>query len=84
MEFSLTCPNCGAADYYKSHTRNVYEKLRKAILHQRPYRCHLCDHRGWVSFETYVAGFSKQHTTLYFVVVLISILLGIIAGTTMN
>lgn len=41
-----TCPNCGQHALRRSHVR-FYEKLRKALSSNRPYRCTGCRVRVW-------------------------------------
>lgn len=43
------CPKCGEHALYRSHSRGVSETLRKKMTNRRPYRCHRCGWRGWLS-----------------------------------
>ena len=78
MPSQLPCPKCGAHEFHKSHTRGYYEKLRKNLFHQQPYRCHQCGYRGWIS-----ASFLKPRKTLkdrliYLFVLLIAIFVSLL------
>ena len=84
MPSLIACPNCGQHDYHKSHIKNIVERIRKYILHQRPYRCHDCNYRGWVLVKVERVKLSTRKAILYISVLLISIILGLIAGSTLN
>ena len=43
------CPKCGEHALYRSRSRGVSETLRKKMTNRRPYRCHRCGWRGWLS-----------------------------------
>lgn len=45
----LACPKCGEHALYRSRSRGVGETLRKKMTNRRPYRCHRCGWRGWLS-----------------------------------
>ena len=45
----LHCPKCHSTNLRRSHTRNRWERWRKAITRKRPYRCRACQWRGWKS-----------------------------------
>ena len=47
MPSTFPCPKCGEYHYHKSHSKNKWEHLRKRLLNQRVYRCHMCGYRGW-------------------------------------
>ena len=40
------CPKCGCGDLRRSQVR-AYERLRKALSSNRPYRCVSCQARVW-------------------------------------
>jgi UDP-GlcNAc:undecaprenyl-phosphate GlcNAc-1-phosphate transferase len=42
------CPSCGSREVYRSKTRTLYERLRKAHTLKRVFRCHHCSWRGWL------------------------------------
>jgi len=84
MPSLIACPNCGEFDYHKSHIRNMLENIRKTVLHQRPYRCHSCDFRGWVLVRVAGNKISTKRAGLYITVLIISIILGLIVGSAIN
>lgn len=43
------CPVCGRSALFRSHCRNLFERIRKNMTSRRAYRCHNCDWRGWLS-----------------------------------
>jgi len=43
-----SCPECGSAKLYRSHTKTLSEKARKEMTPKRPFRCHECGWRGWI------------------------------------
>ena len=43
------CPQCGAFMLFRSRHRGWKEELRKYFTGKRPYRCHKCRWRGWLS-----------------------------------
>jgi hypothetical protein len=43
------CPKCHSKSLRRSRTRNRWERWRKEITSKRPYRCHVCQWRGWLS-----------------------------------
>lgn len=45
---SVTCPRCATFSLYRSHARDLGERMRKFVTLRRPYRCHACGWRGWV------------------------------------
>ena len=45
----LPCPRCGEYRLYRSHAKNRVEALVKRFLPFKPYRCHACNWRGWIS-----------------------------------
>lgn len=84
MPSLLACPNCGEFEYHKSHSRNIFERIRKTFLHQRPYRCHNCNFRGWILIKVATANLSTKNVVLYFSVLIISIVVGLIVGSSIN
>ncbi|NOY05507.1 MAG: transposase [Chlorobi bacterium] len=44
-----TCPACGSSSLFRSHSKNLTERVRKKLTSQRLYRCHSCEWRGWLS-----------------------------------
>ena len=46
---TLACPKCGEQALYRSRSRGVSENLRKKLTNRRPYRCHRCGWRDWLS-----------------------------------
>ena len=49
----MTCPRCGAHDVYRSRVRSLPQRVKKSLSHQRLFRCHACDWRGWLTPPTY-------------------------------
>ncbi|MBN1448118.1 MAG: hypothetical protein JXA28_09320 [Bacteroidetes bacterium] len=43
------CPKCAEPTLYRSRSRGFGELLRKKFTNKRPYRCHRCGWRGWMS-----------------------------------
>lgn len=41
------CPKCNSRDLRRSQTRSRWERWRKEITGKRPYRCRVCQWRGW-------------------------------------
>jgi len=41
------CPSCGSNRVYRSKTRTPFERFRRRFTMKRPYRCHVCQWRGW-------------------------------------
>ncbi len=46
---TLACPKCAEQTLYRSRSRGLGETLRKKLTNRRPYRCHRCGWRGWLS-----------------------------------
>jgi FlaA1/EpsC-like NDP-sugar epimerase len=44
----LLCPICDSPQVHRSHPRSQLEEWRKSHSQKRPYRCHVCDWRGWL------------------------------------
>jgi uncharacterized protein with PIN domain len=43
------CPKCKSQSLYRSHSRNLWEKVQKVFRQGKHlYRCHECNWRGWV------------------------------------
>ncbi len=79
MPSMYECPKCGEYHYHKSHSKNLYERIRKNMLNQRIYRCHRCHFRSW---EKRIVISGNQLTTrkiiLYLLVVIIASLIGLL------
>lgn len=43
------CPKCGEPSLYRSRSRSLGETIKKKLTFKRPYRCHKCGWRGWLS-----------------------------------
>ena len=84
MPSLLACPKCGEYDYHNSHTRNIIERIRKIVLHQRPYRCHSCNYRGWIIVKVVGTKVSSKSVFFYVSILIISIIIGLIIGSTIN
>ncbi len=46
---SMSCPKCGEFVLYRSRARTLGESLKKRLTSKRPYRCHRCGWRGWLT-----------------------------------
>jgi len=44
-----TCTKCGEPSLYRSRSRSLGETIKKKLTIKRPYRCHKCGWRGWLS-----------------------------------
>ena len=53
---SQRCSSCRSLSLHRSHTRNVFERLRKAHTPKRPYRCDECGWRGWLQTLEFGSG----------------------------
>ena len=78
MPSMIPCPSCGKYRYHKSHTRNIYERMRRLLLRQSPYRCHECGYRGWVSKSLLKKKTTLKEFLLYLVIFIIAVLVGMI------
>jgi hypothetical protein len=58
------CPKCGCGDLRRSQVR-AYERLRKALTSNRPYRCASCQARVWgdVKVESPIATLGSDAWT---------------------
>lgn len=43
------CPTCASDTVYRSHIRSGLEQIRRKVSSTRPYRCHACGWRGWLT-----------------------------------
>jgi len=78
MPSMIPCPKCGEYSFHKSHTRNRYEKIRKRLLHQQPYRCHKCGYRSWVTRNVLKSKPSSKQILIYVGVFIIAVLFSMI------
>ncbi len=62
------CPKCGEYHYHKSHTKSIYEKLRKNFLKDRVFRCHKCGHRGWIRIRKLKLQNNRKMIYIYILV----------------
>lgn len=46
---SWACPKCGEFSLYRSRARTFRESLKKKFTSKRPFRCHRCGWRGWLT-----------------------------------
>lgn len=46
---SWGCPKCREFTLYRSRARSIIETLKKQFTRKRPYRCHRCGWRGWLT-----------------------------------
>jgi predicted RNA-binding Zn-ribbon protein involved in translation (DUF1610 family) len=46
---SWSCPKCNESALYRSRTRTMGEMFKKQFIKKRPYRCHRCGWRGWLT-----------------------------------
>jgi len=77
MPSMLACPECGKYQFHKSHTKNSYERFRKFFFRQRPYRCHSCGYRGWVSQSVLKPKKTLKDWLIYVVVLIVAILVSL-------
>jgi len=71
------CPECGEYHYYKSHSRNLYERIRKKLLKQQLYRCHRCGYRGWEKILN-DQNFTSENYIVYFIVAVAAFFFGLL------
>ena len=45
------CPGCESERVLRSRTRNWWERVRRAVTRNRPYRCQACGWRGFMADE---------------------------------
>jgi len=74
MPSIIPCPKCGEYAFHKSHTKNTYERIRKRILNQRPYRCHSCGYRAWIARNILKPKITSKQILIYISVFIISLL----------
>jgi hypothetical protein len=74
MPSTNPCPKCGEYSFHKSHTKNFYEKTRKKITRQQPYRCHGCGHRGWISSKIIHSTFTAKQIIVYAIVFVVAVI----------
>jgi predicted RNA-binding Zn-ribbon protein involved in translation (DUF1610 family) len=79
MISTFPCPRCKEYHYHRSHTRNLYERLRRRAFKQRPYRCHSCGYRGWEKTSSLNRQFSGRTFLLYLAILAIAIIAGLLA-----
>ncbi len=46
---SWSCPKCGEFALYRSRARTIGESIMKKLSRKRPFRCHRCGWRGWLT-----------------------------------
>jgi predicted nucleic-acid-binding Zn-ribbon protein len=78
MPSMIPCPKCTEYSFHKSHTKNLYEKTRKKLFRQQPYRCHKCGHRGWVARSILKPKPSAKQILIYVGVFILAIIFSII------
>jgi len=74
MPSMISCPKCGEYSFHKSHTKSFYEKTRKKIFRQQPYRCHKCGYRSWVARSILKPKPSPKRILIYVGVFLLAII----------
>lgn len=74
MPSMIPCPKCGEYSFHKSHTRNSYERFIKKVFRRRPYRCHDCGYRGWISSSALKPKLTLKQLMIYFGVFIIAII----------
>jgi hypothetical protein len=84
MASTVTCPECGSSEFHRSHVRNTLERLRKNTFKQSPYRCHSCNHRVWLNVKIITPKRGSKRAVLYLMILIISTVVGIIVGSTIN
>ena len=70
------CPKCGAYHYHKSHSKDLYEKLRKMLLNDRVFRCHKCGYRGWIRIRKMKLANNRRMIYIYIFVLVAASVLG--------
>lgn len=70
------CPKCGVFHYHKSHSKNFYERLRKALLNDRVFRCHKCGYRGWIRVRKIQLETNRRMIYIYIFVLFAASFLG--------
>ena len=78
MPSKIPCPKCNEYSFHKSHTKTFYEKARKKLIQQQPYRCHKCGYRGWVARSILRPKISPKRILVYIGVFILSILFSIL------
>ena len=78
MPSKIPCPKCNEYSFHKSHTKTFYEKARKKLIQQQPYRCHKCGYRGWVARSILRPKISLKRILVYIGVFILSILFSIL------
>lgn len=62
----MHCPKCGSHSLIRSHSRGL-EKIPRALLGRRTYKCRKCDWRG----GKIVATEKQKRRILYFVIMIV-------------
>lgn len=78
MPSLIPCPKCGAYKYHSSNFKSSWERIRKCILHQKPYRCHECSYRGWEGYSISFPTITLKTVRLYFIIFVISVVFSIL------
>ena len=78
MSSIYPCPQCGEYHYHRSHSRNLYEKLRKRLLKDRVFRCHKCGYRGWIRIKDLESPADHKVVYLYLFAVFAALLIGMV------
>jgi len=73
----MPCPNCGSNHIYRSHTKNVTEKLIRELFPFRYYRCHDC---GWRGVKSHIRWrkISKNVFSVLYVLFVSALVLGLL------
>ncbi len=77
MPSTIPCPKCNEYAFHKSHTRNLYERLRKRLLRQQTYRCHSCGYRGWIRIRVLKPRPTFRQLLIYLLVFMLAILVSL-------
>jgi len=78
MPSTNPCPKCGEYSFHKSRTKNFYEKTRKKITRQQPYRCHDCGYRGWISSKILHSTFTNKQIIVYAIVFVVAVIFSLV------
>lgn len=78
MPSLIPCPKCNEYSFHKSHTKNLYEKLRKRFLRQQPYRCHNCGFRDWIAKSILKPKPTAKQFVVYIFVFILAILFSLL------
>jgi hypothetical protein len=59
-----TCPACGSDRVHPSRPRSTFERLKRIFTARQPYRCHVCEFRGWAPLPVPRQGLDPKPSDL--------------------